>query len=196
MRHLWQGVRKFWVSCIWTKHPQGRTAVSRPLKEEQETDRKTCRLAILDCEGRGTDVWRKISNWTECVSFIIIFIIIILPLVTGHFFPALLLNQRLSPPLRLPASDCSTAPIMCDVPSTAVFSSESTECFPGVASIFFSRPLVTIPVAPVTTGIVIHFMLHTRCVSVHKPVYFNLFSASFAWHFCPLVLPRLSVSMF
>ena len=36
---------------------------------------------------------------------------------------------------------------MCDVPSIAVFCSESIECFPGTASKFFLRLLVTIPLA-------------------------------------------------
>jgi hypothetical protein len=36
---------------------------------------------------------------------------------------------------------------MCDVPSIAVFCSESIECFPGTASKFFFKLLVTIPVA-------------------------------------------------
>jgi hypothetical protein len=50
----------------------------------------------------------------------------ILSLITGHFSLALLLfNQRWSPLLRLPVSDCSTSRIMCDVPSTAAFCSES-----------------------------------------------------------------------
>jgi hypothetical protein len=38
---------------------------------------------------------------------------------------------------------------MCDVPSMAVFCSESIECFPGTASKFFLKLLVTIPVAPI-----------------------------------------------
>ena len=33
---------------------------------------------------------------------------------------------------------------MCDVPSIAVFCSESIECFPGTASKFFLKLLVTI----------------------------------------------------
>jgi len=37
---------------------------------------------------------------------------------------------------------------MCDVPSIAVFCSESIECFPGTVSKFFLKLLVTIPVAP------------------------------------------------
>ena len=41
---------------------------------------------------------------------------------------------------------------MCDVPSIAVFCSESIECFPGIVSKFFFKLLVTIPVAPIITG--------------------------------------------
>ena len=44
---------------------------------------------------------------------------------------------------------------MCDVPSIAVFCSGSIEYFPGTASKFFFRLLVTIPVAPIITGIII-----------------------------------------
>ena len=60
-------------------------------------------------------------------------------LVTGFFFPVLLLNQRWSPPLRLQASHCSTFRIMCDVPSIAVFCSEFIECFHGTTSKFFLK---------------------------------------------------------
>jgi len=59
----------------------------------------------------------------------------------------------------LQASHCSTFRIMCDVPSTAVFCSESIECFPGTASIFFLKLLVTIPVAPIITGILLLLLL-------------------------------------
>ena len=45
---------------------------------------------------------------------------------------------------------------MCDVPSIAVFCSESIECFPGAGSKFFLKLLVTIPVAPIFTGIIVH----------------------------------------
>ena len=38
---------------------------------------------------------------------------------------------------------------MCDVPGIAVFCSECMECFPGMASRFFLKPSVTIPVAPI-----------------------------------------------
>ena len=48
---------------------------------------------------------------------------------------------------------------MCDVPSVAVFCSESIECFPGTASEFSLKLLVTIPVAPIITGTVVHLLL-------------------------------------
>ena len=44
---------------------------------------------------------------------------------------------------------------MCDVPSIAVFCSESIECFPGTAFKFFLKLLVNIPVAPIIIGIII-----------------------------------------
>ena len=55
---------------------------------------------------------------------------------------------------------------MCDVPSIAVFCSESIECFPGTASKFFLNLLVTIPVVPIITGIIVHFRFHVRCASI------------------------------
>ena len=57
---------------------------------------------------------------------------------------------------------------MCDVPSIAVFCSESIECFPGTVSKFFHKHLVTIQVAPIITGTIVHFRFHIRCISIHK----------------------------
>jgi len=108
--------------------------------------------------------------------------------VTGLFFLILLLNQRWSPPLRLQASHCSTFRIMCDVPSKAVFCSESIEWFPGTASKFFLKLLVTIPVAPIIAGIIVHFSFHIRCISIHKLLYFKFFSASFCTTFRSAVI--------
>ena len=96
------------------------------------------------------------------------FIIIIMSLVTGLFFLVLLLNQRWSPPLTFQASHCSTFRITCDVPSIAVFCTESIESFPGMAYKFLFKSFVTIPVAQITTGTSIHFMFHIRCTSIHK----------------------------
>ena len=101
-----------------------------------------------------------------------------------HFFLVLLLNQRWSPPLTLQASHCSTFRIMSDVPSIAVFCSESIECFPGIVSKFFFKLLVTIPVAPIITVTIEHFRFHIPCISIHKLLYFNFFTASFTQHFC------------
>jgi len=48
---------------------------------------------------------------------------------------------------------------MCDVPSIAVFCGESLKCFPDMASKFFLRLLVTIPVDPIVTGILLLLLL-------------------------------------
>jgi len=72
--------------------------------------------------------------------------------VIGLSFPVLFLNQQWSPPLRLQASHCSTFRIVCDVPSIAVFCSESVEWFPAVPSKFFLKTLSTFQLAAVITG--------------------------------------------
>ena len=72
---------------------------------------------------------------------------------------------------------------MHDVPSIAVFCSESTECFPGTASKLFLKSFITILVAPIITGIIIHFMFHIHHISIHKPLYFSFFVASFCMKF-------------
>ena len=54
---------------------------------------------------------------------------------------------------------------------------------PGTASKFFLKLLVTIPVAPIITGIIVHFRFHIRGISIHKLSYFNFFSASFCTTF-------------
>jgi len=53
---------------------------------------------------------------------------------------------------------------MCDVPSIAVFCSESIECFPGIVSKFFLKFLVTIPVVQIMTDKIVHFRFHIRCL--------------------------------
>ena len=96
---------------------------------------------------------------------------------------------------RLQVSDCSTFRIMCDVPSTAVLCRESIEFFTGMATKFFRKPFVVILVDSVIAGIIIHFMFHIRCISIHKHLYFSFCSATFARHFCPREVPHLSVCM-
>jgi hypothetical protein len=38
-------------------------------------------------------------------------------------------------------------------------------------------------VAPIITGIIVHFRFHIRCISIHKLLYYNFFSASFCTTF-------------
>ena len=86
---------------------------------------------------------------------------------------------------------------MCDVPSIAVFCSESIECFPGTASKYFLQVLVTIPMAPIITGTIVHFRFHIRCISIHKLLYFNFFSASFCTTFMSAgIATSMSVHVF
>ena len=66
---------------------------------------------------------------------------------------------------------------MCDVPSIAVFCSESIECFPGTASKFFFKFLVTIPVAPVISGTIVHLRSRILFISIHY--YYYLFPRFF-----------------
>jgi hypothetical protein len=73
-------------------------------------------------------------------------------------------------------SDCSTFLITGD-------------CF----QIFF---LVTIPVAPMITGVTKLFMFHIRWISVLKFLYFNFFRAPSVLHSYPMVLLHVSVSQF
>jgi hypothetical protein len=42
-----------------------------------------------------------------------------------------------------------------------------------MASKFFLKPFVTLPVAPVITGIILHFRFHIRCISVLKLLYLS-----------------------
>ena len=112
-------------------------------------------------------------------------------LVTGLFFPVLLLNQRWSPPLRLQASHCSTFRIMCDVPSIAVFCSESIECFQNFSlsfSLLFQWPQLLL-VQSYISGSTFAVSLHTNsCILTSFPL-------PFAQH-CLRILPHLSVSKF
>ena len=133
-----------------------------------------CTFTLVLSEARWPIWLLSVVPWYS-VIIIIIIIIISLSLVTGLFFMVLLfMNLQWSSALRLQISDCNTFRIMCDVPSMAVCGSEYTECFPSMTSKFFFKPFVTIPVAPVISGIIIHFTFLIRCISIHKPLYFIL----------------------
>ena len=83
-------------------------------------------------------------------------------LVTGPFFPVCFLNQWWTPSLRFQVPHCSAFRSMCDVPSIAVFCKESIGCVPGIACRFFFKLRVPIPVAPIITGMIVHFRFHIR----------------------------------
>jgi hypothetical protein len=48
-----------------------------------------------------------------------------------------------------------------------------------MSSKFFFKPFVTLPVAPIITGVIIHFMFHIRFIFIHRLFYFCFFSAPF-----------------
>jgi len=123
------------------------------------------------------DIYSYIPETNHFLRFRPIIIIILSP-VTSRFFLALLLNQQSYPPLTLQVSTCSTFHVMCDVPTTAVFCIESSECFPGMVYKFLIKSFVTIPVAQITIGISIHFMF-TFVVSLYVNSYMSYFPASF-----------------
>ena len=105
-------------------------------------------------------------------------------LVTGLFFLVLLLlNQWRSPSLRFQASDFSIFCIMCHVPGICVFFSAYIKSFPGMASKFFHKPFVTIPVAAVIASIIIHLKFYIHYISIHKLLYFSFFSPAFCTTF-------------
>jgi len=43
---------------------------------------------------------------------------------------------------------------VCDVPSIAAFFGQSVECFPVMTAKLFLKTSVTVPVAPINTGII------------------------------------------
>jgi hypothetical protein len=135
----------------------------------------------------------------QLIIIIVVVVVVVVVVVSCHtlFFLVLLLNQRWPPPIGLQVSHYSTFRIMCDVPIIAIFCSESIECFPGIASRFFLKLFVTIPVAPIITGIIVHFRLHIRCISILKLLYFNYFSASFCTTFLSAgIATSISVHVF
>ena len=71
--------------------------------------------------------------------------------------------------------------------------SESIECFPGTASKFFLKLLITIPLAPVITGVIVHFRFRIHCISLHKLLYFNFFSAPFCTTFIIIIIITITI---
>jgi hypothetical protein len=141
------------------------------------------------------------SYWLRYVGVLLLLLLVLLllsSLVTGWLSSLVLLplSQWWTPPPRLQVSACSTFLMMCDVPSMAVFCRESTECCPGIVSRYFCKLLLTITVAPMSTGMTKHFMFHILWISVLICLYFNFFSASFCITFLSDVLLHQSISRF
>ena len=86
--------------------------------------------------------------------------------------------------------------IMCDVPSIAIFCSESVARFPVVTSTFFFKPFVTVLLTPVVPSIIIHFIFHVCCISIRGLYILVCFLLPAAWLCNPLVLPHLSGCFF
>jgi len=112
------------------------------------------------------------------------------------FLPGTSLEPAVIPTAQASSFTLQYFHIMCDVPSIAVFCIESIECFPGTASKFFLKLLVTIQVAPVITGIIVPARFHIRRISIHNSCILTSFPLPFAQHFCLQVLPHLSGCMF
>jgi hypothetical protein len=91
------------------------------------------------------------------IIIIVIAVVIVVMVISCHrpFLPGTSLEPTVIPTDRYQVLDCSTFCIMRDVPSIALFCSESIESFPGMAAKFFVTPFVTITVAPIITGIII-----------------------------------------
>ena len=148
-------------------------------------------FSFVPCVLQGVPFWHSDAYCCYCYCCVVVVYVVVSCLRLS--FLVLLLSLRCSPLLLLQVSDSSTFHIMCDVPSIAVFCSESVECFPGTASKFFLKRLVTIPVAPIINGITVHFgstfvaSLYTNCCILTS------FPVPFAQHFCLRVLPHLSV---
>ena len=132
------------------------------------------------------------------MNCIIIIIIIIIVVVVDSCHRPFLRGTSVEPAVipTAQASHYSTFRTICKVPNIVVFCSESIECLPGISSKFFLKLLVTIPVAPVVSGIIVHFRFHICFISIHRLLYFNFFSASSVCTFLSAVLPHLSVRMF
>ena len=152
------------------------------------------------------DFWVRVTGTGQQVAqlhdrymmMIIIIIIIICIIVSCHrpFLPGTSLESAVIPIARASTFTLQYFPYYVWCSKYSCLCSESIECFPGTAYKFFLKLLVTIPVAPIIIGIIVHFRFHIPCISIHKLFHLGFFSAPFVGHFCLQVLPRLSEYMF
>jgi hypothetical protein len=123
------------------------------------------------------DVWHQ--------KYIIIVVVVVVVVCSSRYFP-----WTTGAPHH---SHCSTSRTMCDVATISVCCSESIECFPGIAYRFVLKLFVTIPVAPIIIGIILHFS-STFAVSLYINCWIlTSFPLPFVWNFCLPVLPHLSM---
>ena len=73
----------------------------------------------------------------------------------------------------------STFRCMCAVTNMAVFCSSLISCFPGMVFRYCLSDFQKVPVAPIITCIIFAFTFHMRWISIMRPLYFKIFSASF-----------------
>ena len=67
---------------------------------------------------------------------------------------------------------------MRDVLSSAIFCSSLILMLLGICLVYFSKPFFISPNAPITTGIVVAFILHIRSISISRSLYFDSFSVT------------------
>jgi hypothetical protein len=67
---------------------------------------------------------------------------------------------------------------MCDVPSTAVCCSKSVECFPGMASKFFLKPLLLLLLLLLLLVVVVLVLVVVVVVVVYAHIYNNCVATS------------------
>ena len=119
----------------------------------------------------------------DIIVVVVIIIIIIIISCCRPFLPGTSLEPTVIPLPSCQISDCNTFYIMCDVSSIAVFCCSYIECLPSRASKFLFKAFVAIPVAPVITGVMIHFIFCICCSSINKLSYFSFFPAFFCMTF-------------
>jgi len=97
-------------------------------------------------------------------DFEIIIIIIIRYgyLLSQSFLPGISLEPAMIPNAQASSFTLQYFLVMCDVPSIAVFCSESIVCLSGIVSKCFLKLLVTNAVAQINAGTIVHFRFHIR----------------------------------
>jgi len=82
---------------------------------------------------------------------------------------------------------------MCAVPNMAEFFCTSLiSCFPSMLLRYCLSDFVTVPVAPIITGITFAFTVHISWIYIMSSLYFKIFSASFLITF---LSPGITVSI-